>query len=80
MIGTANKYPFDRILGFILIGLLVIPASAAWSEEFRRWYFQTFNVKQNPTVVRLTYALFITLVAIAGVYILYYFTDLFSLT
>ena len=73
------RYPFNRILGFILIGLLVIPASSAWAEEFRRWYFVTFNVTSNPTVVRVSYAIFITLIAITGIYIIYRYTDLFVL-
>lgn len=75
--GKPRKLAFHRLLAFILIGLLIIPASIAWSVEFRYLYYQIFNADKNPDIVRLSYAFFLTILVILIIYIIWRYTDWF---
>lgn len=75
--GNPKKIAFHRLLAFILIGLLIIPASIAWSVEFRYLYYQIFNADKNPDIVRISYAFFLTIIVIFVIYLIWRYTDWF---
>lgn len=75
--GCREKVSFSWLISLLVLTIVFIPASAAWAEEFRYWYYKLFRKDQDPAMLRLTYAIFMTLISIAIVAIIYYSTDLF---
>lgn len=75
--GCRDKVSFLWVISLLILTIVFIPASAAWAEEFRYWYYRLFRKEQDPAMIRLTYAIFMTFISIAIVAIIYYSTDLF---
>ena len=77
-----KKVSFAWILTLIIIALIILPCSYAWSLEleyfYKRYILQIDYVQHSvPILLRLAYAILLTAIGISVIYVLWRCTNLF---
>lgn len=72
-----QKYPGALLVGLILIGIVLIPATSIITNEFSAWYMGRHHKDSRPAIVRLTLLIFCLIVGFGIIYFLYSYTNFF---
>lgn len=72
-----QKYPGTLLVGLILIGIILIPATSVISNEFSAWYMGRHHKDTRPPIVRLAILLFFLILGFGVIYFLFEYTQFF---